>query len=158
MPARAARGLGPQLHADKLPVAAPRAVADACDRHLTAALDALAPEWAIGVGGFAEKRLSTVLSGEAGRPGVPGWRRSSIRARRAPGQSRLARDCRRTLAALGRESIACTMTTTLSRRSALGALALPWLAGCSTHSLSPPSTGADDGAATLLAESAEPTA
>lgn len=56
---------------DKLPAAHRRAVAAACDRHLAAALDALAPEWAIGVGGFAETRLSTVLAGEAGRPGVP---------------------------------------------------------------------------------------
>lgn len=47
---------------DKLPVAHRRAVAHACDRHLAEALDALAPEWAIGVGGFAEKRLQTVLA------------------------------------------------------------------------------------------------
>jgi single-strand selective monofunctional uracil DNA glycosylase len=56
---------------DKLPAAHRRAVAEACDRHLAAALDALAPEWAIGIGGFAEKRLLTVLAGRAHRPGAP---------------------------------------------------------------------------------------
>jgi single-strand selective monofunctional uracil DNA glycosylase len=45
-----------QLPADEL-----RPVHAACDRHLAAALAALAPEWAIGVGGFAEARLRTVL-------------------------------------------------------------------------------------------------
>jgi single-strand selective monofunctional uracil DNA glycosylase len=37
----------------------------ACDLHLARALAALAPEWAIGVGGFAERRLRTVLEGDA---------------------------------------------------------------------------------------------
>lgn len=36
----------------------------ACDRHLARALVALSPQWAIGVGGFAEKRLQTVLQGD----------------------------------------------------------------------------------------------
>jgi single-strand selective monofunctional uracil DNA glycosylase len=49
---------------DKLPAAERQAIHDACDRHLAAALTALAPEWAIGVGGFAEKRLRTVLEGD----------------------------------------------------------------------------------------------
>jgi single-strand selective monofunctional uracil DNA glycosylase len=42
---------------DKLPVASRRPLFEACDRHLAAALAALQPEWAIGVGGFAEQRL-----------------------------------------------------------------------------------------------------
>jgi single-strand selective monofunctional uracil DNA glycosylase len=45
-----------QLPADEL-----RPVHEACDQHLAAALQALSPQWAIGVGGFAEARLRTVL-------------------------------------------------------------------------------------------------
>lgn len=48
---------------DKLPAAERRAVAEACDRHLAAAVAALQPEWAIGVGGFAERCLRGVLEG-----------------------------------------------------------------------------------------------
>ncbi len=36
----------------------------ACDTHLARALGALAPQWAIGVGGFAERRLRAVLEGD----------------------------------------------------------------------------------------------
>lgn len=50
---------------DRLPAAERRAVAEACDRHLAAALAALEPEWAIGVGGFAERRLRAVLESGA---------------------------------------------------------------------------------------------
>jgi single-strand selective monofunctional uracil DNA glycosylase len=49
---------------DKLPAGERRAVNEACDRHLAAALSALQPEWAIGVGGFAERCLRNVLEGE----------------------------------------------------------------------------------------------
>jgi single-strand selective monofunctional uracil DNA glycosylase len=49
---------------DKLPAAERRAVAEACDRHLAAALSALRPEWAIGIGGFAERCLRAVLEGD----------------------------------------------------------------------------------------------
>lgn len=49
---------------DRLPAAERRAVTDVCDRHLAAALTALQPEWAIGVGGFAERRLRAVLQGD----------------------------------------------------------------------------------------------
>lgn len=56
---------GRNLTPDKLPAAEQRALLAACDRHLCAALEALAPEWAIGVGGFAEKRLRAVLEGDA---------------------------------------------------------------------------------------------
>jgi single-strand selective monofunctional uracil DNA glycosylase len=52
---------------DKLPAAHRRELGEACDRHLVAALDALEPEWAIGIGGFAEQRLRAVLEG--GPPG-----------------------------------------------------------------------------------------
>jgi single-strand selective monofunctional uracil DNA glycosylase len=46
---------------DRLPAALLGAVHAACDRHLAAALTALAPTWAIGVGAFAEKRIRAVL-------------------------------------------------------------------------------------------------
>ena len=42
---------------DKLPAALLSQIYSACDRHLAAALTALTPEWAIGIGGFAEKRI-----------------------------------------------------------------------------------------------------
>ena len=50
---------------DKLPVALLRELYARCDRHLASALEALAPDWALGVGGFAEKRLRAVLEGSA---------------------------------------------------------------------------------------------
>lgn len=46
----------------QLPAAEMRAVRKACDEHLTRALQALSPEWAIGIGGFAEERLREVLA------------------------------------------------------------------------------------------------
>jgi single-strand selective monofunctional uracil DNA glycosylase len=49
---------------DKLPAAERRALQQACDRHLAAALAALEPAWAIGVGGYAERALRGVLEGE----------------------------------------------------------------------------------------------
>jgi single-strand selective monofunctional uracil DNA glycosylase len=49
---------------DKLPAAERSAVQEACDRHLAAALAALTPQWAIGVGAFAERCLRTVFEGE----------------------------------------------------------------------------------------------
>ncbi len=49
---------------DKLPAAERHALNDACDRHLATALTALQPEWAIGIGGFAERRLRTVLESD----------------------------------------------------------------------------------------------
>lgn len=47
----------------QLPAAEIEPVHAACDRHLARALAALEPQWAIGVGGFAEKRLQSVLQG-----------------------------------------------------------------------------------------------
>jgi len=46
---------------DRLPAALLEALHRACDRHLATALAVLAPQWAIGVGGFAEKRIRAVL-------------------------------------------------------------------------------------------------
>jgi single-strand selective monofunctional uracil DNA glycosylase len=47
----------------QLPAAELAPVYQACDRHLAQALSALKPDWAIGIGGFAEKRLRLVLEG-----------------------------------------------------------------------------------------------
>jgi single-strand selective monofunctional uracil DNA glycosylase len=49
---------------DKLPAALLAQLYAACDRHLAAALGVLAPQWAIGVGGFAEKRIRAVLESD----------------------------------------------------------------------------------------------
>jgi single-strand selective monofunctional uracil DNA glycosylase len=48
---------------DKLPATLLERLYAACDRHLATALTALAPQWAIGIGGFAEKRIRAVLEG-----------------------------------------------------------------------------------------------
>ena len=55
---------GRNLTPDKLPAAERRALSNACDHHLAAALAALQPEWVIGIGGFAERCLRTVLEGD----------------------------------------------------------------------------------------------
>ena len=46
---------------DKLPAALLAQLYAACDRQLAVALTVLEPEWAIGIGGFAEKRIRAVL-------------------------------------------------------------------------------------------------
>ncbi|MDP8243682.1 MAG: hypothetical protein P9L94_06345 [Candidatus Hinthialibacter antarcticus] len=48
---------------DKLPVAESAPLFDACDRAFRAMIDALQPEWVIGVGGFAERRAQMALDG-----------------------------------------------------------------------------------------------
>jgi len=55
---------------DKLPVAYRRALHDACDRHLAIALATLQPAWAIGLGGYAEKRVRTVLESDRIEPAL----------------------------------------------------------------------------------------
>lgn len=50
---------------DKLPAPLAARVYEACDRHLAAALTALAPQFAIGIGAFAERRIRAVLEGDA---------------------------------------------------------------------------------------------
>ena len=62
--ARVPRSVGPQLHAGQAAGEAVDRVYAACDRHLAAALTELRPDWAIGVGAFAEKRIRAVLEGE----------------------------------------------------------------------------------------------
>jgi single-strand selective monofunctional uracil DNA glycosylase len=61
---------------DKLPAALLARLYAACDRHLATALRVLAPQWAIGIGGFAEKRIRAVLESEL----VDGALARSIRA------------------------------------------------------------------------------
>ncbi|HEV8690339.1 MAG TPA: uracil-DNA glycosylase family protein, partial [Ideonella sp.] len=56
---------GRNLTPDKLPAEPRRALIEACDRHLAQALAALGPEWAIGIGEFAERRLRAVLPGDS---------------------------------------------------------------------------------------------
>lgn len=53
---------GRNLTPDKLPLAERQAVAAICDQHLGLALQALEPQWAIGVGGFAERCLHTLVA------------------------------------------------------------------------------------------------
>ena len=48
---------------DKLPVSEQEPLYAACDRHLRALVEALEPEWLVGVGGFAEGRAKAVLEG-----------------------------------------------------------------------------------------------
>ena len=46
---------------EQMPVAETAPLYDACDRHLRAAVAALQPDWAIGIGGFAARRLESAL-------------------------------------------------------------------------------------------------
>ena len=48
---------------EQLPRAERQPLDAACDRHLAACVTALQPEWLIGVGGFAEKRLRALVEG-----------------------------------------------------------------------------------------------
>ena len=49
------------LTPDKLPIAARKPLEQVCDEHLSELIDALQPEWVIGVGGFAEDCATRVL-------------------------------------------------------------------------------------------------
>lgn len=53
---------GRNLTPDKFPASDAAPLFAACDKHLRGALDALQPEWAIGVGAFARERLENVIS------------------------------------------------------------------------------------------------
>lgn len=54
---------GRNLTPDKLPAREAEALQAACDAHLRAMIEALAPEWVIGVGAWAEKRARLALAG-----------------------------------------------------------------------------------------------
>ena len=60
---------GRNLTPDKLPAAEQAPLYAACDAHLRALVDALAPEWVIGIGGFAEARAQEALAGRKLRVG-----------------------------------------------------------------------------------------
>lgn len=49
---------------DKLPAREARALEAACDAHLARCLQALRPQWVVGIGAFAKKRLHTVIAGD----------------------------------------------------------------------------------------------
>ena len=53
---------------EKLPAAELGPLQQACDEHLRAALAALSPQWAIGVGAYATKRIESALAGAAPHP------------------------------------------------------------------------------------------
>ncbi len=48
---------------DKLPAAERDPLFAACDRHLRRLVEVLAPEWVVGIGGFAERRARETLAG-----------------------------------------------------------------------------------------------
>lgn len=50
------------LTPDKLPSVVRKPLEDVCDDHLSKLIEALAPEWVIGVGGFAEECANRVLA------------------------------------------------------------------------------------------------
>ena len=49
---------------EQLPAAELRPLYEACDRHLADSIEALQPQWLIGIGGFAEKRLKRIVEGD----------------------------------------------------------------------------------------------
>lgn len=54
---------GANITPDKLPVTEREGMEALCDAHLRQVLTALNPEWVIGVGGFAEEKLSRAVEG-----------------------------------------------------------------------------------------------
>lgn len=54
---------GRNLTPDKLPISETAPLEAACDAHLRAIVEALQPEWLIGIGGFAEARANEALRG-----------------------------------------------------------------------------------------------
>jgi len=53
---------------DKLPAAETGPLFEACDRRLRRLVELFEPEWVVGVGGFARKKLDTLFVGAAGGP------------------------------------------------------------------------------------------
>lgn len=60
---------GRNLTPDKLPSAEAEPLYAACDEHLRKLVDALRPQWVIGIGGFAEARAANALAGMGVRIG-----------------------------------------------------------------------------------------
>ena len=61
---------GRNLTPDKLPISERTALQEACDEHLSEVVDILRPEAAVGIGGFAVKRLKAVLDGRVRIVGI----------------------------------------------------------------------------------------
>lgn len=61
---------GANFTPDKLPVAVRRPLEEACDTHLREALEIIQPEWAIGVGNYAEKCLNRIVEAMPSGPKV----------------------------------------------------------------------------------------
>ncbi len=62
---------GRNLTPDKLPRAELDPLQQACDAHLARALAELAPEWAIGIGGYACRRIAAALGRRVGDGALP---------------------------------------------------------------------------------------
>ena len=60
---------GRNLTPDKLPAAEAAPLMAACDAHLVELVEALQPEWVIGIGAWAEQRAAAALAGRALRIG-----------------------------------------------------------------------------------------
>ncbi|NMG75797.1 uracil-DNA glycosylase family protein [Aromatoleum diolicum] len=60
---------GRNLTPDKLPAAESQPLLAACDEHLRRMVEALAPEWVIGIGAWAENRAAEALAGRGVRIG-----------------------------------------------------------------------------------------
>lgn len=61
---------GRNLTPDKLPTAQREQLTGICDSHLVQALHALQPQWVIGIGAYAERRLRSVLAAGAVDPAL----------------------------------------------------------------------------------------
>ena len=61
---------GANITPDKLPAAEMKPVAIACDEHLQAVVSILQPEWLLGIGGWAHKRLQALFDSDAFRIGT----------------------------------------------------------------------------------------
>ena len=54
---------GANVTPDKLPASEAEPLYAACDEHLARLVEALEPDWVVGVGGFAARRAETALAG-----------------------------------------------------------------------------------------------
>jgi single-strand selective monofunctional uracil DNA glycosylase len=61
---------GRNVTPDKIPASEMAPVHTACEAHLITALEALKPEWAIGIGAFAEKRLLSIAPALSFHPNI----------------------------------------------------------------------------------------
>jgi single-strand selective monofunctional uracil DNA glycosylase len=60
---------GANITPDKLPKTTRKRIEDACDLHLVACIDALAPSWLIGIGGYAKACAERVVA-QSADPGI----------------------------------------------------------------------------------------